>query len=93
MDINSAYNSGVSGFQAATERASESASNIAQAQNDNVQSRSSSTGVELDQAVQEAKPVTEELVNLRVAENDAKANAKVIATADEVVGSLIDTRV
>ncbi len=93
MDINSAFDSGVAGFQAATERASQSASNIAQAQNDSIQARSSSTSVELEQAVQETKPLTEELVNLRVAEHDAKAAAKVITTADEVLGSLIDTRV
>jgi len=93
MEINSAFNSGVAGFQAANERAGESASNIAQAQNDSAQARSSSTQVETEQAVQEAKPVTTELVNLRVAEHDAKAAAKVINTADEVLGSLIDTRV
>jgi len=93
MDINSAFDSGVAGFKAATERASESATNIAQAQNDNVQSRSSAASVESEQAVQESKPVTEELVNLRVAEHEAQAAAKVITTADEVMGSLIDTRV
>jgi len=93
MEINSAFDSGVAGFQAANERAGESASNIAQAQNDSTQARSSSTQVETEQAVQEAKPVTTELVNLRVAEHDAKAAAKVINTADEVLGSLIDTRV
>jgi len=93
MDINSAFDSGVAGFQAANERAGQSASNIAQAQNDSLQSRSSSAQVETEQAVQEAKPITEELVNLRVAEHDAKAAAKVINTADEVLGSLIDTRV
>lgn len=93
MDINSAFESGVAGFQAANERAAQSASNIAQAQNDNAQARSSATNVEIEQAVQEAKPVTQELVNLRVAELDAKAAAKVITTADEVLGSLIDTRV
>lgn len=93
MEINSAFDSGIAGFKAATERASQSASNIAQAQNDNVQARSSSTSVELEQAVPEAKSLTEELINLRVAEHDAKASAKVITTADEVLGSLIDTRV
>ncbi|MDP2561957.1 hypothetical protein [Psychrobium sp. 1_MG-2023] len=92
MVIQSAFDSGVAGFQAATERASESAANIASQQTDNIQARSSSTNVETEQAVQETKPLTEELVSLKVAEREAQVAAKVITTADEVVGSLIDTR-
>ena len=67
---------------------------------DNQTSTSTNTAVEVSALKVEAAPqaresttVTEELVNLRVVEHQALASSKVIATADEVVGSLIDTRV
>ena len=111
MEIQSAFNSGVTGFRNATELATESASEIARQSVDDFRQVDDSRAVEdpqntnnsnsRDNAVKpESKPeiresdsVTEELVNLRVAEHQAQASVKVIATADEIVGSLIDTRV
>lgn len=101
MDIQSAFNSGVTGFRNATELATESASKIARQSVDDSRPVEDSQKAtfkaevkpEPEREIPENTSVTEELVNLRVAEHQALASAKVIATADEVVGSLIDTRV
>ncbi|NRA72078.1 MAG: hypothetical protein HRU24_13735 [Gammaproteobacteria bacterium] len=109
MEIQSSFHSGVNGLQNAVQQVDKSASNIAKQSIDysenSVHQRSdnqtsTNTAVEVSALKVEAAPqaresttVTEELVNLRVAEHQALASSKVIATADEVVGSLIDTRV
>ena len=109
MEIQSSFHSGVNGLQNAVQQVDKSASNIAKQSIDysenSVHQRSdnqtsTNTAVEVAALKVEAAPqaresttVTEELVNLRVAEHQALASSKVIATADEVVGSLIDTRV
>jgi len=89
MNIQSAFNSGVTGFNQATERVAESANNIAQQQ---VTPAQKQTEVKAETGYSQQRPVTDDLINLRVAENDAKTSARVIETADEVLGSLIDTR-
>ncbi|NRA60008.1 MAG: hypothetical protein HRU25_03695 [Psychrobium sp.] len=96
MEIQSAFNSGMAGFKAATERADQSAQNLASvytqnpaASNAEVDEQSSQTGTDSSSS----HPISQELVNLKVAEHQAMASAKVITTADEVLGSLIDTRV
>lgn len=94
MEIQSAFNSGVTGFRQATELANESAAKIASQAVDYSQNTADiRVKPESNTAVRETTSVTEELVNLRVAEHQALASARVIATADEVVGSLIDTRI
>ena len=94
MEIQSAFNAGVSGFQRATELANDSAANIA---GQSLETAAPEAGQAPANSAQAAAPspttaITEELVNLRVAEYQAKASAKVIDTADDMVGSLIDTR-
>ena len=45
------------------------------------------------QIAERSRPdLTESLVTLRAAENEVRANARVVDTADEVLGTLIDTR-
>lgn len=90
MNIQSAFNSGVAGFNKATDLASESANNIAQQQ---VTKPQTEDATEVQQAAPQAQPIEESLINLRVAENQARNSVNIIETADEVVGSLIDTRV
>ena len=93
MNIQSAFNSGVAGFNNATERASESAQEIAQQQVPTQAASNVSEGeTETVNAVPQNTPVTESLINLRLAETQAQASSQVIDTADNVVGSLIDTR-
>ena len=93
MNIQSAFDSGVAGFNQANERAAQSAREIAQQQAPSQSPAASEVGTELASAVPKNTPITESLINLRVAENEARTSSKVIETADNVLGSLIDTRV
>jgi len=89
MQLNSAFSSGVYGLNQASQQITESSLSIAnqplQAQSsiiENVNTHSYVSG-----------PVTTELINMKLAEVQAQASAKVITTADEMVGSLIDVTV
>ena len=95
MDVRSAYNSGLTGFQDASAQLSNASSRIAQA-------GTAETALEKDPEALESQSLpaerssvslTTELVNLKVAEFQAKASAKVISTADDVMGTLINTSV
>ncbi|MGJ8691726.1 MAG: hypothetical protein ACSHW0_04535 [Thalassotalea sp.] len=99
MEIQSAFQVGVQGFNQAQENANEAASAIASATAYDVQSQaeqSSSASTTTD--VLATKPpqpadLTQEVVNLKVAEYQAKASAEVIQTADETLGTLLDVSV
>ncbi len=78
---NIALDIGVQGFQDAQSRASNAAHNIAS------QSVKNSGSDSIDQ-----KDLITSLVDLKVAELDAKANVKVIQTASDLIGSLLDIR-
>jgi len=91
MNIQSAFDSGVAGFNQATERAAESAREINQQQV--TQAQPNEEVVETETPAQQNTPITESLINLRLAETQAQASAKVIETADNMLGSLIDTKV
>ena len=88
MEIQPAFNSGVQGLQKATEAADQAAADIV-----------AETGAarEID-AVSQA-PVSNEqkipdlnqsIVDLKVAEHQAKASTEVIKTADDSLGTLLD---
>ncbi|PJG58786.1 flagellar basal body rod C-terminal domain-containing protein [Aeromonas cavernicola] len=77
MRIDSAFNAGVQGFQRAENMADSASNQIAQ------------LGTSNGSKVQ----VTDELVNLKVAEIQSGAAAKVIQTAGDMMGTLIDIRV
>ena len=79
MQVNSALNTGLQGFQDAQSRVNQAAQEIASL------SVTDSTKDSID-----TKDLTSSLVDLKVAENDAKANAKVIQTASDVLGTLLD---
>ncbi|PAJ73780.1 hypothetical protein CJF42_14130 [Pseudoalteromonas sp. NBT06-2] len=104
MAISPALNSGVQGFQRATQEISESTRNInraaqeQQAQQNNQIDRERAIEAARDDEVvaQPAQPpakINEELVNLKVEQFNAQANVSTIQTADEVLGTLIDVRV
>ena len=88
--IPSAIQSGLNGYQTAERGLAQAADNISKL---NVNAANSAEGG--TEAVQQTPAVslTTEAVNLVVNEHLAKANVKVIQTADEVVGTLIDTKV
>ncbi len=96
MEIQSAFNAGVQGFQTATEEASRAASDIArstvasaEANEQPIESNASTQTA----TTNEPNGLTESIVNLRVAEVQAQASAEVIQSADENLGTLIDVRV
>lgn len=95
MEIKSAFNSGVQGFQDAQQQANEAALAIAsetvysadnpsqgQAVNDANEAENTSAG--------DLSDLNQEIVELKVAEYQAKASANVIETADEALGTLLD---
>ena len=95
MDVRSAFNSGLAGFQDASAQLSNASSRIAQAGaaeqklTDNQQPSGSSSPL----AERAPISITTELINMKMAELQAKASANVITTANEMVGTLIDTTV
>jgi flagellar hook protein FlgE len=104
MDISnvaSAAVSGLNGFKAAEQGIASASSNINKIQteretvaaNERVDGERKIDNNNLEALSSQAKPVslTTEVVNLAVNEYQAKASAKVIKTADDVVGTLIDT--
>ena len=84
MEINNAFNQGVMGFQKASHQLSQASESIAQL--------TTNEGKQIS-ADRSPVSVTTELINMKIAEHQAIASAKVISTADEMIGSLIDTRV
>ncbi|WP_028864690.1 hypothetical protein [Psychromonas aquimarina] len=95
MDVRSAYSSGLTGFQDASAQLSKSSARIAHAgiaeksMTENPQTPESRS----PSAERASTSLTTELINLKVAELQAKASAKVISTADDMLGTLIDTSV
>lgn len=96
--VNSALTSGVEGFQKAEKQAEDAALQISRLQN----AEQNTAGAAAQQtsndrvnrnASQQPVSLTEEVVNLAVSEHLAKASANVIKTADDVMGTLIDTKV
>lgn len=77
MRIESAFNSGVQGFQRAEQIADQASSQIAR----------------LNTPSGDQVQVTDELVNLKVAEIQASASTKVMQTTSDMMGTLIDIRV
>ncbi|NVK24916.1 MAG: hypothetical protein HWE10_08305 [Gammaproteobacteria bacterium] len=95
--VPSAFQSGLSGIQKAEQGVAEAAVQINRLNTE--QERVAEVQAEPQQNTneapeQQARPSLEtEAVNLIVNEKLAKANSKVIKTADEMIGTLIDTKV
>jgi len=95
MDVRSAFNSGIAGFQDASAQLSNASSRIAQAGIAEKSMTEAPLPSETISPSAERAPIsiTTELINLKLSEMQAKSSAKVISTADELVGTLIDTSV
>ena len=98
MEIQSALNSGIQGFQNAQEQANTAAANIAQATHFNdeaqISDNESTANVTQQSATSESLPdLNKNIVDLKVAEFQAKASANVVQTADETLGTLLDVTV
>ena len=98
MEISTnAFNSGLSGIQAGQRRVDQAANDIASntvnpAQQVNQASTQNQVSPTSEASDRTRPDLTESLVALRVGENEVRANARVVDTADEVLGTLIDTR-
>lgn len=96
MEIQSAFNAGVQGFQRATEDANKAAADIASRTGVNPiaeQELQAAQPVKAPAKVEETPDLSQSVVELKIAEVQAKASANVIQAADENLGTLIDVRV
>lgn len=95
MDVRSVFNSGLAGFQNASAQLSNASSRIAQAGTaENSTTANQQTQESLPPSAERAPiSITTELINMKVAEMQAKASVKVIESADDMLGTLIDTTV
>jgi hypothetical protein len=102
MAVNDILNAGVQGFEFARQSAEQAAADINKAtldqqseqqvaQQRQLQGASSNEGVTAP--VGQPPRLDEAVVDLKVAEFNAKANAQTVRTADEVLGTLIDIKV
>lgn len=82
MEINSLVSSGLAAFQAGQQRIDTAAEAVAGA---------SLPVADASQAVNEVVELTEQLVQMKVGEHAAKAGARMIQSADEALGTLINT--
>ncbi|GAA0817836.1 hypothetical protein GCM10009111_19670 [Colwellia asteriadis] len=98
MYIQSSFNSGIEGFQNARATADKAAADIAAntlASNEQAETQNVNAEVNTDIVSQATKPesvpdLNQSIVNLKVAEFQAKAATEVIKSADESLGTLID---
>ena len=86
MEISgNAFSSGLSGIQAGQRRVEQAASEIA--------SNTLPTQAPTEAPPAQQADMAESLVGLMQGRNEVQASARVVETADEVLGTLIDTRV
>lgn len=98
MEIQPAFNSGVQGLQKATESADKAATDIAVERNTAETSAAQESTVASQASTRELPPPNEQkipdlnqsIVDLKVAEHQAKASTQVIKTADDSLGTLLD---
>ncbi len=91
MEIPSAMNSGLEGFQNSRQLADKSAADIVS--NIATTNDSSSTGNQTsinNNIKQEVPELNQSIVNLKVAEYQARASSEVIKSADDALGTLLD---
>lgn len=95
MEISSAFNSGVQGLQKARETANQAAEDIVAStalatEQENI-ARNAETNKMNNQANTNQIPdLNQSIVNLKVAEFQAKASTEVIKSADDALGTLLD---
>jgi len=88
MEIQSAFNSGVQGLQRATEAADQAAADIVAETTAAQDLEATSQPPEKNE--QKVPDLNQSIVNLKVAEHQARASTEVIKTADDSLGTLLD---
>lgn len=93
MDINpTAFNAGLTGIQAGQRKVDQAAFDIARQPVTPAEQGLARSGAAQDIDQTRRPELTQSLIEQRVGEHEVQANAKVIKTADEALGTLIDTR-
>ena len=97
MEIQSAFSSGLQGFQKAQDDANQAAASIAaninvSAEDFGVAQETNLSTVGQNTGAGDLSDLNQSIVDLKVAEFQAKASADVIQTADETLGTLLDVR-
>lgn len=97
MEIQSAFNAGVQGFQNAKASTDQAASDIvantalrAEPLTNSVDTNEVNTEVNSARSATEVTDLNQSIVNLKVAEYQAKASTEVIKSADDSLGTLLD---
>ena len=100
MDIQSAFASGLQGYQRASAGVTDATIDINRQTTANRQLETEQAVTQAQSAQQprplqstEPPPLTDSLVRLASEERNAQANARTIQTADDVLGTVIDIRV
>ncbi|MCP4955161.1 MAG: hypothetical protein GY919_06005 [Photobacterium aquimaris] len=100
MEVKSAFNAGVEGFKRAKETADQAASDIASNNIIHAEQHHSATAevnaevqTDITNSAKEQPELNQAIVNLKVAEFQAKASAHVIQSADDSLGTLLDVTV
>lgn len=88
MEIQSAFNSGVQGLQRSTEAADQAAADIVAGSN--VAREADAVNQAPADKEQKVPDLNQSIVDLKVAEHQAKASIEVIKTADDSLGTLLD---
>ncbi len=93
MQIQSAFSSAVQGYQRAEQGVREASAEIARQPVVEQEKRAelATPQAATSRDAEPARPVTEDLVKLRMEERNAQANARTLRTADQMVGTLINT--
>lgn len=88
MEIQTAFNSGIQGLQKATEASEQAAADIVAS----TQASQDTDLANIQTATTEQKipELNQSIVDLKVAEHQAKAATEVIKTADDSLGTLLD---
>ena len=93
MEIQSAFNSGVQSLQKATDEVNQAAVNIAaetNASREDSTVNQTTTSPTLANNEQKIPDLNQSIVDLKVAEFQAKSSVQIIKTADDALGTLLD---
>lgn len=88
MEIQSAFNSGLQGLQRSTEAADRAAADIVA--ETTTTHEVGAAGHDHEPSDQKVPDLNQSIVDLKVAEHQAKASTEVIKTADDSLGTLLD---
>ena len=91
MDIQPAFNSGLQGIQQASQDLNKTAFDIVRTGTQPVGEKSATT--DFSSQNQTLPDLSESVVDLKVAEYQAKSSLNVIKSADEALGTILDIRV